>query len=197
MKIYTKIGDQGKTTFFGCGLIDKHDPRIEAFGALDELNTIIGLTVCYVEDEPTKNILTEVQHDLFQLGADLAGSKLLPNSMPRITEEHVLKLEQEIDILQEKLGMPKKFILPGGTPASSFLHLCRVIARRAERSLVAAKEVLELNPELLRYINRLSDFLYVLARQANKELEVKEQHPLYKYMQEEKEDEDNVEGGKA
>ena len=85
--------------------------------------------------------------------------------------------------------MPKKFILPGGTKASSFLHLCRVIARRAERSLVAAKEVLELNPELLRYINRLSDFLYVLARQANKELEVKEQHPLYKYM----EDEENKE----
>ena len=70
MKIYTKIGDQGKTTFFGCGLIDKHDPRIEAFGALDELNTIMGLTKCYVEDEPTKNILTEIQHDLFQLGAD-------------------------------------------------------------------------------------------------------------------------------
>lgn len=189
MKIYTKIGDRGKTTFFGCGLIDKHDPRIEAFGALDELNTIIGLTLCYVEEDSTRNILTKIQHDLFQLGADLAGSKLLPNSMPRITAEHVLKLEQEIDILQEKLGMPKKFILPGGTQASAFLHLCRVITRRAERSLVAAKEVLELNPELLRYINRLSDFLYVLARQANKELEVKEQHPLYKYM----EDEENKE----
>ncbi|MDO8656937.1 MAG: ATP:cob(I)alamin adenosyltransferase, partial [Nanoarchaeota archaeon] len=78
--------------------------------------------------------------------------------------------------------------------ASSFLHLCRVIARRAERSLVAAKEVLELNPELLRYINRLSDFLYVLARQANKELEVKEQHPLYKYIKEEKENDEEEEG---
>lgn len=186
MKIYTKIGDQGKTTFFGCGLIDKHDPRIEAFGALDELNTAIGVALCFVDEEPVRDTLTQIQHDLFQLGADLAGSKLLPNSMPRITQEHVLKLEQEIDILQEKLGMPKKFILPGGTKASSFLHLCRVIARRAERSLVAAKEVLELNPEMLRYINRLSDFLYVLARQANKELEVKEQHPLYKYIKEEK-----------
>ena len=183
MKIYTKIGDQGKTTFFGCGLIDKHDPRIEAFGALDELNTVIGLTLCYVEDDPTKNILIEIQHDLFQLGADLAGSKLLPGTLPRITDEHVLKLEREIDILQEKLGMHTQFILPGGTQSSSFLHLCRVIARRAERSLVAAKEVLELNPELLRYINRLSDYLYVLARQANKELDVKEQHPLYKYME--------------
>lgn len=187
MKIYTKIGDQGKTTFFGCGLIDKHDPRIEAFGALDELNTVIGLTLCFVEEDPVRDTLTQIQHDLFQLGADLAGSKLLPNSMPRITQEHVLKLEQEIDILQERLGMPKKFILPGGTKASSFLHLCRVIARRAERSLVAAKEVLELNPELLRYINRLSDFLYVLARQANKELEFKEQHPLYKYMKKDEE----------
>lgn len=182
MKIYTKIGDQGKTTFFGCGLIDKHDPRIEAFGALDELNTVIGLTLCYIEDDPTKNILIEIQHDLFQLGADLAGSKLLPDSMPRITDEHVHKLEKEIDILQEKLGMPTQFILPGGTQSSSFLHLCRVITRRAERSLVAVKEILELNPEMLRYINRLSDYLYVLARQANKELDVKEQHPLYKYM---------------
>src|SRR3989344_2389740 len=185
MKIYTKIGEQGKTTFFGCGLIDKHDPRIEAFGALDELNTPTGGALGFWEERPERDPLTQIQHDLFQLGADLAGSKLLPNSMPRITQEHVLKLEQEIDILQEKLGMPKKFILPGGTKASAFLHLCRVITRRAERSLVAAKEVLELNPELLRYINRLSDFLYVLARQANKELEVKEQHPLYKYIKEE------------
>ena len=192
MKIYTKIGDQGKTTFFGCGLINKHDPRIEAFGALDELNTVIGVALCFVEEEQVRDTLTQVQHDLFQLGADLAGSKLLPNSMPRITAEHVLKLEQEIDILQEKLGMPKKFILPGGTPASSFLHLCRVIARRAERSLVAAKEVLELNPELLRYINRLSDFLYVLARQANKELDIKEQHPLYKYMREDEDEDKNI-----
>ncbi len=186
MKIYTKIGDQGKTTFFGCGLIDKHDPRIEAFGALDELNTVIGITLCYVSDEHTKNMLTDMQHDLFQLGADLAGSKLTQNSMPRINDGHVRKLEQEIDLLQEKLGMPTKFILPGGTPSSAYLHLCRVIARRAERSLVAAKEILELNPQMLKYINRLSDFLYVLARQANKELDVKEQHPLYKYMEKDK-----------
>lgn len=182
MKIYTKMGDQGKTTFFGCGMVDKNDPRIEAFGALDELNTIIGLTLCFVQEEPLRKTLTEVQNDLFQVGADLAGSKLEEKSMPRITTDHIQKLEMAIDELEEKLGMPQKFILPGGTQSSAFLHLCRVSARRAERALVGVKEVLNLNPEMLRYINRLSDFLYVLARQANKEVEVKEQHPLYKYM---------------
>ncbi len=176
------MGDQGKTTFFGCGMVDKNDPRIEAFGALDELNTIIGLTLCFVQEEPLRKTLTEVQNDLFQVGADLAGSKLEVKAMPRITAEHIQKLEIAIDELEEKLGMPTKFILPGGTQASAFLHLCRVSARRAERALVGVKEVLNLNPEMLRYINRLSDFLYVLARQANKEVEVKEQHPLYKYM---------------
>jgi cob(I)alamin adenosyltransferase len=184
MKIYTKIGDQGKTTFFGCGLVAKDDPRIVAFGALDELNSTIGLTLCFVEEESLRAVLTKIQHDLFQLGADLVGSKLSPNSVPRITSEHVLELEAQIDQLEGKLGMPKAFILPGGTKQSAFLHLCRVITRRAERDLVKVKTVLDLNSEILRYINRLSDFMYVLARQANKEVNIKEQQPIYKYLEE-------------
>jgi cob(I)alamin adenosyltransferase len=182
MKIYTKVGDKGKTAFFGCGMIQKDDPRIEALGALDELNSVIGVTLCSVEDENLKSILLRIQNDLFQVGADLAGSSLSNDALPRIKQDHVIELELVIDELEGKLGMPKKFILPGGTVASSFLHLCRSITRRAERSLVKVKTSLNLNPEMMKYVNRLSDLLYVLARQANKELDIKEQQPIYKYF---------------
>lgn len=182
MKIYTKVGDQGRTMYFGCGMVEKNDPRIEALGALDELNSAIGVALCFVDDEALKQTLNTIQHDLFQVSADIAGSKLTPDSMPRVTEDHITKLEQAIDELEEKLGMPQKFILPGGTQASAFLHLCRTIARRAERSIVAAKDAIQLNPDILKYVNRLSDLLYVLARQANKEVNVQEQQPIYKYM---------------
>ncbi|MBU0459713.1 MAG: cob(I)yrinic acid a,c-diamide adenosyltransferase [Nanoarchaeota archaeon] len=189
MKIYTKVGDEGKTAFFGCGMIQKDDPRIEAHGALDELNSTIGLALCFVEDEKLRDVLLEVQNDLFQVGADLASNALNDASLPRIQEEHVKTLEAAIDELDQKLGMPEQFILPRGTVASSFLHLCRAMTRRAERSLVKVKNTLSLNPVMLRYINRLSDFFYVLARQANKELDVKEQQPIYRYFKNNKEEE--------
>lgn len=183
MSIVTKIGDQGKTTFFGCGLVQKNDCRIEAFGALDELNSTIGVTLCFIEDEKLRTHLLKIQNDLFQVGADLAGSVLAEGTLPRVTEAHVREIELAIHELEEKLGMPQKFILPGGTVSSSFLHLCRAVARRTERALVAVKDVVHLNPEVLRYVNRLSDLMYVLARDANKELDVKEQQPIYKYFE--------------
>ena len=183
MKIYTKVGDQGRTMFFGCGMVQKNDPRIEAFGALDELNSVLGVTLCFVEDEKLRQTLNKIQNDLFTVGADLAGSELHADTLPQVQESHIRELELAIDELEEKLGMPKKFILPGGTASSSFLHLCRATARRAERTLVGLKDLINLNPEILRYVNRLSDLLYVLARQANKELEVKEQQPIYKYFE--------------
>lgn len=185
MKIYTKVGDFGKTMYFGCGMINKNDPRIEALGALDELNSALGVALCFIADVKVKTILQEIQHDLFQVSADLAGSKLTPDSVPRVTAEHIQKLELLIDELEEKLGMPKKFILPGGTQASAFLHLARTITRRAERSIVTVKEVIEVNQDILKYVNRLSDLLYVLARQANKEVDIQEQQPIYKYMKRE------------
>jgi len=181
MSIYTKKGDGGLTMFFGCGLISKDDPRIEAFGALDELNSVIGLTLCYIEEEKLRETLIKIQNDLFQVGADLGGSLLQDQNVSRISKEQIEELEQMIDVLHEKLGMPTKFIFPGGTKQSAFLHLCRVITRRAERSLVTVSSIISLNPELLKYINRLSDLLYVLARDANKEVNVKEQQPIYKY----------------
>lgn len=185
MKIYTKIGDEGKTTFFGCGMVGKDDARIEAFGALDELNSVIGVTLCFVEDENLRQILLKIQNDLFQVGSDLAGSALEEDSVPRIQDNHIIEMENSIDILQEKLGMPKQFILPNGTISSCFLHLCRSITRRAERTLVKVKGILDLNPVMLKYVNRLSDFFYILARDANKELDVREQQPIYKYFEKE------------
>jgi cob(I)alamin adenosyltransferase len=184
MKLYTKIGDGGKTTFFGCGLVDKNDPRIEAFGALDELNSVIGVSLCFIEDTKLRDIMTKIQNDLFQVGADLVGSKLAENSVPRIREEHVTEMEKHIDELDKKLGIPNKFILPGGTPASAFLHLCRATTRRAERTLVGVQSVIQINGAILRYVNRLSDFLYILARDANNEIGMKEQQVMYKYTKE-------------
>ena len=128
--------------------------------------------------------MKKVQNDLFQVGADLAGSAMKENHLPRITEDHVKELEKAIDELEMQLGLPHKFILPGGTKESAFLHLCRAVTRKAERTLVNAAKILPQNQYLLQYINRLSDFLYVLARQANKEVDLKEQQPMYKYFNE-------------
>jgi len=127
--------------------------------------------------------LLKIQNDLFQVGADLAGSAMEEKALPRITPGHISEVEESIDEIQDKLGMPKKFILPGGTVGSSFLHLCRAITRRAERDLVRVKKVIDINPDVLIYVNRLSDLLYVLARDANKEV-VQEQQPIYKYFAE-------------
>jgi cob(I)alamin adenosyltransferase len=185
MKVYTKIGDQGKTTFFGCGMVQKDDPRIEAFGALDELNSTIGVALCFIEDQKLRQMLIKIQNDLFQVGSDLASSAMTSGRMPQINDEHVREAELFIDELEAKLGQQKSFILPNGTISSSFLHLCRAITRRAERSLVGVKQVLHLNPSMMQYVNRLSDLFYVLARDANNELDVKEQQPIYKYFNKE------------
>jgi cob(I)alamin adenosyltransferase len=182
MKIYTKIGDQGKTCFFGCGLVSKDDPRIEAFGALDELNSVIGVALCFISDEKLRLLLGKIQNDLFQVGADLAGSAMDGDTLPKITSNHVQEIEGVIDEIEAVLDIPSKFILPGGTKESAFLHLCRSITRKAERSLVNVQKILPLNNDMLRYVNRLSDLMFVLARQANKEVEVKEQQPIYKYF---------------
>ncbi|MEK6863325.1 MAG: cob(I)yrinic acid a,c-diamide adenosyltransferase [Nanoarchaeota archaeon] len=186
MGVYTKAGDRGKTNLLGCGMVEKDDPRIEALGALDEVNSIVGITICMVEDKGLQEILTKIQHDLFQAGADLAGSASEKKSRPVISEIHVEEIEKAIDQIEQKIGLPTKFILPGGTPASAFLHLCRTTIRRAERNLVKAKNLTELSPELLKYVNRLSDLFFMLARQANNEVNVKEQQPIYKYFDDQK-----------
>jgi len=184
MKVYTKVGDKGTTAFFGCGMIQKDDPRIEALGAIDELNSVIGVTLAMASDKDLIEVLTKIQHDLFQVGADIAGSALEKNALPRITPLHIQEVEQAIDRIEEKLGMNTKFILPGGTQTSALLHLCRAVTRRSERELVKARSIIEINPDLMVYVNRLSDFFFMLARLANNEVNVKEQQPIYKYFEE-------------
>lgn len=159
-KIYTRTGDDGTTGLASGERIDKADPRVEAFGNVDETNSALGLLLAE-PDIPggIRAILTRIQHELFEIGAELS----LPGYR-QITGEHVLQLERELDELNAELPPLREFVLPGGTRAAATCHLARTICRRSERSAWAASKLTELNPELLRYLNRLSDLLFVMAR---------------------------------
>jgi cob(I)alamin adenosyltransferase len=168
-KIYTKTGDKGQTALVGGQMVPKDSARIEAYGTVDELNAIIGLVLRANEEEKgdsarvkLKTILTRVQNELFNLGSILAT---LPDDVspqqPRIEERHIVALEKEIDEMNEHLPPLRSFTLPGGGWVSSFLHLARTVCRRAERRLVSLEGV---DAESMKYLNRLSDALYVMGR---------------------------------
>lgn len=159
-KIYTRTGDDGTTGLANGERIDKADARVGAFGDVDETNSALGLLLA----EPglpaaVAASLTRIQHELFEIGAELS----LPGYRT-IAAEHVAQLERDLDLLNEALPPLKEFVLPGGTRAAAACHLARTVCRRAERSAWAASKLTELNPELLRYLNRLSDLLFVMAR---------------------------------
>jgi len=166
-RIYTRTGDDGTT-----GLVDgsrraKHDPRFEAVGAVDEANSVLGWAILTLDDQPD---LSRVQNDLFDLGADLAtpGEDFEPSEMVlRIVPAQVTWLEQQIDRANEHLEPLRSFILPGGSEAASRLHIARTAVRRAERAVAALAAEEPVNPAALAYINRLSDYLFVLARVVN------------------------------
>lgn len=187
MRIYTRTGDEGETGLMGGKRVRKDDPYMDALGTIDELNAVLGVTITHLEEGDhwgieIKAILERVQHELFTLGADIASSIDKPVQSPKITQQHVDGMEQLIDKFEAQLKIPQHFILPGGTKASAFLHLCRTVTRRAERNVVTLASCITLHPNVIRYLNRLSDFLYVLARYANRETETKEQQPIYKYL---------------
>jgi cob(I)alamin adenosyltransferase len=187
MKIYTKTGDSGETGLMGGKRVRKDDPYMAALGTIDELNSFLGVTITHLQDEDhwgieIKAILERVQHELFTLGAEVAASVDKPVNAPKITLQHIESMERIIDEYEAQLRIPQHFILPGGTKTSAFLHLCRTVARRAEREVVTLSSGVKLNPDVIRYLNRLSDMLYVLARYANRETETKEQQPIYKYL---------------
>jgi cob(I)alamin adenosyltransferase len=168
MKIYTKAGDDGKTALFGGRRVSKDSVRIEAYGTIDELNASLGVVLNAVEEENLHAILTTLQHELFVLGADLAAPLDTKNvSISRIDATHVTRIEEQIDTLEAQLEPIRYFILPGGSEASSRLHVCRTICRRAERHIVQLATLEDINDFDIQYINRLSDFLFVLARYAN------------------------------
>lgn len=173
MRIYTKTGDQGKTGLLGGKRISKSQPRIAAIGDIDELNAIIGVVLSFEMPKKEKIILERVQENLFIIGANLASPKKNPH-VPVFPEKETEKLEKEIDNISEKLPELRNFILPGGSKSASLLHLARAVCRRAERSIVKIFEKEKNLPDFIPYINRLSDYLFVLALSENKRMKVKE-----------------------
>lgn len=169
-KIVTKAGDGGKTRLATGEPVSKASARVAAYGAVDEANSAIGVARLHTTGDPVLDpILDRAQNDLFDLGADLATPHApdLKFEPLRIQESQVLRLEAEIDQLNDKLEPLTSFILPGGSPAAAHLHLARAIARRAEREIVALADVEEISPEAVKFANRLSDLLFVAARWAN------------------------------
>src|SRR5262245_43076268 len=167
-RIYTRGGDKGKTSLGTGRRVDKHDPRVAAYGAVDEANATIGLAGLDCEGDADA-MLARIQNDLFDLGADLCTPEVEGETRERlrIVATQVERLEREIDAMNAELAPLKSFVLPGGTPASSYLHLARTVARRAEREITALAARESLNQEALRYINRVSDHLFVMARWLN------------------------------
>lgn len=168
-RIYTRTGDDGTTGLVDGSRIEKDAPRMAAIGEVDELNCAIGVAALHLEGEALDRARM-IQNDLFDLGADLAtpGADFAPSEMAlRIVPAQVLRLEEELDAMNASLSALTSFILPGGTPAAAALHVARAQCRRAERAAVTAARAVPLNPEALRYLNRLSDYLFVMARALN------------------------------
>jgi cob(I)alamin adenosyltransferase len=169
-RIYTRGGDKGKTSLGTGERVEKHSRRVSAYGAVDEANAAIGLARLHTAaDAEADAMLARIQNDLFDLGADLCTPETTGETRERlrIVPAQVERLEREIDGMNAELAPLKSFILPGGTPAASYLHLARTVARRAERDMTALAQGENLNPEALRYINRVSDHLFVMARYLN------------------------------
>lgn len=163
MKIYTKQGDKGNTSLFGGKKIPKDHLRVEAYGTIDEFNAFIGLLLSRLPVDLMQTELINCQHILYNIGSNLANDTDKYKS-PEITEDHIEKLEIAMDHMQSSLTELKNFILPGGTELVSLCHVCRTICRRAERRVVSVAAEFEINPNLVKYLNRLSDYLFVFAR---------------------------------
>jgi len=174
MKIYTKKGDQGTTSLFGGKEIKKNNIRLHAYGTVDELNSTLGITLTHDVSKKGKDILEELQDQLFVLGADLATLSTKKARIDRISEDHVDQLERWIDELDNDLPPLTSFILPGGAPAGASLHFSRTVCRRAERFTAELLDSGEANQYTLIYLNRLSDLLFVLARFENQHCSVGE-----------------------
>ena len=174
-KIYTKTGDKGETSLYGGTRVSKAAARVESYGTLDELNAFIGLAKAEISDEKVLNQLQKIQFDLFTVGSEAAtptDKMLLANGKNRldlmISEKEITELELWMDDFDAELEPLKFFILPSGGKAAATLHVCRTVCRRAERTMVFLNETEEVRPELIKYLNRLSDYLFILARYISK-----------------------------
>ena len=182
MSIVTRTGDKGTTGLYGGKRIAKSSVRLHAYGTIDELNALIGVLITDLSDaaestpvvstdepySPLLKGLTHIQHRLFRVGADLATPLSIDAKVPRVEAAHVQELEDVISPIEKGLSPLRSFILPGGTRASALLHHARTVCRRAERWIAALGQEEDVNPQVLIYVNRLSDYLYLLAREANR-----------------------------
>jgi cob(I)alamin adenosyltransferase len=165
MKIYTRTGDHGQTSLFGGTRVAKHDPRIEAYGTVDELSSHLGLARALSLPAATDSTLADVQRDLFEIGAHLASPGT--SRFPGVETSRIEALERSIDSMEQELTPLTSFILPGGCPAAAQLHIARTVCRRAERCVVALDDHSAATLSTIAYLNRLSDYLFVTARFAN------------------------------
>lgn len=168
MKIYTRKGDSGETSLFGGQRVSKSEHRIRAYGTVDELNSFIGLAASYELTEVGAGHLSKLQELLFILGADLATPHSAKPRIDRIDQKEVVFLEEAIDEMEKELEPLKNFILPGGSQAGSTLHIARTVCRRAERAVVECQKWHTVSDQSIKFLNRLSDFLFVMARFENK-----------------------------
>jgi cob(I)alamin adenosyltransferase len=173
-RIYTKTGDKGETSLFGGRRLKKNHIRIESYGTLDELNAHIGLLKDHLEDDSLSTVLKTIQDRLFTIGANLASDPDKSMDVPDIHESDIDLLEKEMDRMDDTLPPLKNFILPGGHPVVSYCHIARCVCRRAERLSVALSEEEYVMPIIIVYLNRLSDYLFILARYLARELGVEE-----------------------
>ena len=174
-KIYTKTGDKGETSLYGGTRVSKAAARVESYGTLDELNAFIGLAKSEISDEKVLSQLQKIQFDLFTVGSEAAtptDKMLLANGKNRldlmISEKEITELELWMDDFDAELEPLRFFILPSGGKAAATVHVCRTVCRRAERAMVHLNETEEVRPELIKYLNRLSDYLFILARYISK-----------------------------
>ena len=173
MKIYTKTGDSGQTGLQGNKRVSKANPRIIAYGAVDEINAFLGLILAHKMENKMRDLFTKLQNDLFVLGADLSNPDLTLTKN-RINAKMVEDLENRIDLFEKELPPITNFILPGGDTLSSLVHITRAITRRAETCVIILDEKEQVNIEAKKYLNRLSDLLFVLARTINKNVGIED-----------------------
>ncbi|MDR5683404.1 MAG: cob(I)yrinic acid a,c-diamide adenosyltransferase [Armatimonadota bacterium] len=172
MKIYTKTGDAGQTSLFGGERVFKTHPRVEAYGAVDELNSVLGVLRSRLASDDLERLVARIQNTLFDVGAQLATPRpddpKLASHLPAVSAARVEELEDWIDRLDADLPALRAFVLPGGVEAAAWAHVARSVCRRAERRVVALASTETVDPEILRYLNRLGDLLFVMARWLNR-----------------------------
>ena len=174
VKIYTRTGDGGETGLVGGVRVSKDSLRVQAYGEVDELNSVLGICRTFLVDEELDKLLQDLQRDLFVVAADLAAPSGTRSIVPRITGERVSELENTIDRLEEELPRLQVFIFPGGSQPGAFLHFARTVARRAERTIVTLSCKETVSEHIVPYMNRLSDLLFVIARVTNHRRQIQE-----------------------